>query len=253
MNKLLIPLLLLFSVTAVAQPAHYTVANAHSHNDYEQPIPFYTAYKAGFGSIEADIFLVHSNLIVAHDLAELQKNRSIEEYYLKPLLDFVEKNNGHAYADTTKQLQMLIDIKTGATNTLDSFIVLLKKYPALINCSSIKWVITGNRPRDSLFISYPSFIWFDGLLFKDYSPQALQKIVMMSDDFKSYSLWKGDSTLSAAGLGKLSKAITKSHLVHKPVRLWDAPDTPNAWKQFMQLGVDYINTDHIEALEEYLK
>jgi alkaline phosphatase len=33
-----------------------TVSNAHSHNDYEQPIPFRMAYQAGFGSVEADIF-----------------------------------------------------------------------------------------------------------------------------------------------------------------------------------------------------
>src|SRR2546423_1818873 len=124
MNKLIISFLLLVCCNTFAQPTHYTVANAHSHNDYEQPIPFYTAYKAGFGSIEADVFLVHGNLIVAHDLAELKKNRSMEEYYLKPLTDFVEKNHGYAYADTAKQLQMLIDIKTGTTNTLDSFIAL---------------------------------------------------------------------------------------------------------------------------------
>jgi alkaline phosphatase len=37
---------------------HYTIANTHSHNDYEQPIPFWTAYNAQFGSIEADIFLI---------------------------------------------------------------------------------------------------------------------------------------------------------------------------------------------------
>jgi hypothetical protein len=31
---------------------HYTLANTHSHSDYEQPIPFRTAYNAQFGSID---------------------------------------------------------------------------------------------------------------------------------------------------------------------------------------------------------
>ena len=253
MQKLIIPLLLLASFGVTAQPVHYTTANAHSHNDYEQPVPFYTAYKAGFGSIEADIFLIRGNLIVAHDISELKKNRSIEEYYLKPLLDFVEANRGYPYADTSKHLQMLIDIKTAPVNTLDSFIAVLKKYPALISNPNLQWVITGNRPPDSTFASYPSFIWFDGLLFKDYGRQPLEKIVMMSDDFKSYSLWNGDGALPTADLDKIVKAIARCHALHKPVRFWDAPDTPNTWKQFMQLGVDFINTDRIEQLEEYLR
>ncbi len=41
----------------------YTIANTHSHNDYEQPIPFWTAYNAQFGSIEADVFLVDGRLV----------------------------------------------------------------------------------------------------------------------------------------------------------------------------------------------
>jgi hypothetical protein len=34
----------------------YTVANTHSHNDYEQHTLFWMAWQAQFGSIEADIF-----------------------------------------------------------------------------------------------------------------------------------------------------------------------------------------------------
>lgn len=246
--------MMLACFNAVAQPTHYGTANAHSHNDYEQTVPFYAAYNAGFGGIEADIFLIHGNLIVAHDMAEVQKNRSLEEYYLKPLQDFVEKNNGYAYADSTKQLQVLIDVKTGGVNTLDAFIAVLKKYPLLIDNKTIVWAISGNRPADSLWASYPPFIQFDGLLFKDnYSAEALQKIVMMSDDFKSYSSWRGEGELPAADLQKIRAAIARCHTLNKKVRFWDAPDIPNAWKQFMQLGVDYINTDHIPELANYLK
>ena len=35
-----------------SQPVIYKVSNAHSHNDYEQKVPFLTAYNEGFGSIE---------------------------------------------------------------------------------------------------------------------------------------------------------------------------------------------------------
>lgn len=49
--------LLFLSLVGIGQPNLYSTINAHSHNDYENPIPFHTAYDNTFGSIEADIFL----------------------------------------------------------------------------------------------------------------------------------------------------------------------------------------------------
>lgn len=45
----------LFTSSVIGQERIYTVANAHAHNDYKHPMPFRTAYLAGFGSIEVDI------------------------------------------------------------------------------------------------------------------------------------------------------------------------------------------------------
>jgi alkaline phosphatase len=39
---------------------------------------------------------------------------------------------------------------------------------------------------------------------------------------------------------------------HLPVRFWDAPDFPQGWQQLMRLRVDFINTDHIQQLVDYL-
>lgn len=237
---------------ATAQPKHYTTANAHSHNDYEQQQPFYAAYNAGFGSIEADIFVVKGKILVAHDIPELQKNRSLEDYYVKPLNELVQKNNGHAFADKNKHLQMMIDVKANALVALDSLVALLKRYPLLSNNKTIQWVISGGRPAESAFSTYPSFIWFDGLPGKTYAAASLEKIPMISDDFENYSHWKGEGALPAEDEAKLTDVIAKCHAMHKKMRLWDAPDNPAAWQQLMKLGVDYINTDKIEELHQYL-
>jgi alkaline phosphatase len=47
--------------------------------------------------------------------------------------------------------------------------------------------------------------------------------------------------------------IGKAHRLHKKIRFWDAPDSQPAWKTFMDLQVDYINTDHIQQLADFLK
>lgn len=231
----------------------YTVANTHSHNDYEQPTPFWMAYQEQFGSIEADIFWLNGQLIVAHSLRETQAGRTLEEYYIKPLQSCLLKNGGHPFADTSRQLQMMIDIKTDSIATLNALIELLKKYPAVINTPFVKWVISGNRPTPSLFTSYPSFIWFDGVLHSNYSKEELSRVAMLSDDLRHYTRWDGQTEVPAADWKTLQEAVSHSHSLGIPVRFWDAPDFPHAWDQLIHLQVDYINTDHIAQLAAYLK
>ena len=235
-----------------AQPLHYTVANTHSHNDYEQPTPFWMAWQNQFGSIEADIWLVGGKVLIGHNREELKAGRTLEEYYIKPLEACIEKNNGHPYTDTSRRLQMLIDVKEDSVAALAALVALLDKYPALEHCSSLQWVISGNRPDAAQYTSYPAFIAFDGVLHAQYTPEALSRIVMMSDDLRYYTRWDSRAGIPDTDLSALKAAITHSHTLHLPVRLWDAPDFPVAWRQLMQLQVDYLNTDHIADLAAYL-
>ena len=53
-------------LAAGAAPAVVPLERAHSHNDYSRPRPLLDALDAGFCSVEADIFLVDGELLVAH-------------------------------------------------------------------------------------------------------------------------------------------------------------------------------------------
>ena len=249
----MIILLLLPLSGILAQPSHYTAANVHSHNDYEQKVPFWLAYNEGFGSIEADIFLVEGELIVAHSEKEIPLHRTLTAYYLDPLSACVKKNGGHPFPNPAASLQLLIDIKSDSIRTLDALVKTLGNYPGLTGNPAIRFVISGNRPAASLFTRYPSFIWFDGVLSRQYSPAAMEKIALLSDDFKAFSQWNGKGIVPAEEWAALTAAVQKAHDQHKTVRFWDAPDFINAWYQFMHLGVDYINTDSIAALSSFLK
>ena len=236
-----------------AQPGVYTASNAHSHNDYEQKTPFWLAYNEGFGSIEADIFLRQDSLVVAHNERELALQRTLEAWYLEPLRQSVRKNGGRPFANGAAPLQVLIDLKTDSIRTLARLVEVLGKYPDLTGNPNIKFVITGNRPASSLWPGYPSWIWFDGVLSEQYSQAALNKVVMLSDDFKSFSKWNGKGIIPADEWAALQTAVKKAHQWKKTVRFWDAPDFINAWYQFMHLEVDYINTDNIRELSAFLR
>ena len=147
---------------------------------------------------------------------------------------------------------MLIDIKTDSIHTLNALIEILRQIPSLSKNNTIKWVITGNRPSPWLFSHYPAFIFFDGVLSKEYAADALSKIVMMSADFRKYSSWRGNGEMPPPDYTAVMLQITKAHQLHKPVRFWDAPDTKNSWIEFEHLGVDFINTDRIRELADFL-
>jgi len=51
---------------------------------------------------------------------------------------------------------------------------------------------------------------------------------------------------------RLQHVIDSVHGLNKKIRFWNAPDDINAWETFMSMGVNFINTDHIVKLSEYL-
>lgn len=253
--KTLLLCLLFPCMHVFAQPAVYTTANAHSHNDYQQSAPFYSAYNLQYGSIEVDVYLsVNDNeLYVARTSKDVAQNRKFENEYLGPLADIIQKNAGHVYGDTARKLVLMLDVKTDAVGTINKLIDLFMKYPAVTRCASLTILVTGSKPPHTTYSSYPSFLWFDGLLSVNYSKETLSRIAVLNDNFINYSKWKGREEMSPNDWEKLKKIVNKGHALGKKIRLWNTPDFIEGWHKLIELGVDYINTDSIKALAEYLK
>ena len=248
MKKLFI--LCLISFWAKAQ---YTTANAHSHNDYLQALPFGLAYNALFGSVEADLFLVNDSIFVAHESRAIKPGETFEAIYLRPLLEACRNHNGSIYADKTRKLQLLLDLKTGYEATLPALIRLLEPYRAYFYPEgTVKVVISGNTPEPGSFADYPDYIFFDGRPEINYTDTQLKKIGLISQSFRNYSRWDGRGLPVEEERQLLLGVVRKAHSSGKPVRFWATPDLPDAWKFLMSMGVDYINTDSIQALEKYL-
>ena len=256
MTKLIITLLL-FLGSLVSLKAQYTTLNAHSHNDYEQKSPFFTAYNAHFGSIEADIWAVNGVLYVAHDSADIKPSRTLESLYLQPIVKLFRQNGGKAWKNHASTFQLLIDLKTGTEPTLSLLVKLLGKYPDVFGLNANKIgvpvVITGNRPNPSDFEQYPLNISFDGHLDLRYDNSQLKRVALFSEDLEVFTLWKGKTSIPQKEEKRLTQIIDSVHGLNKKIRFWDAPDTPDSWKTLMNLKVDYLNTDHIQQLETYLQ
>jgi alkaline phosphatase len=256
MRKFLFSILLFFSLLISAE-AQYSSLNAHSHNDYEQSTPFFIAYYAHFGSIEADIWAVDGNLFVAHDKADIKSGRTLDSLYIQPIVRLFRSNGGKAWSDYLSTFQLMIDLKTEVEPTLSLLVELLKKYPEVfdpgVNNNAIRIVITGNRPEPSDFRNYPGFIFFDGNVNRKYDDQQLKRIALYSENLRSFTSWNGKDVIQEKEENKLRQIIDSVHGLNRKIRFWNAPDTKDAWKTLMDLKVDFINTDHIQELANYLK
>jgi alkaline phosphatase len=256
MKKLLLAALVFIGWLSVVN-AQYTTLNAHSHNDYEQKSPFFLAYNARFGSIEADIWAIDGELFVAHDRNKVSAERTIESLYILPIVKLFKENGGKPWKDSHATFQLLIDLKTGVEPTLPLLVNKLAKYPDVfdpaVNPHAVRITITGNRPGPDKFRDYPSFIFFDGGLKTRYEPEQLKRVGLYSENLAALTSWRGTQPVPVIEQKRLTQLIDSVHGLHKKIRFWNAPDTPDAWKTLMGLKVDYINTDHIPELEAYLK
>jgi alkaline phosphatase len=236
--------------------AQYTTLNAHSHNDYANDIPFWLAYINHFGSIEADIWAVNGDLFVSHNINDIMPERTLDALYIQPVVKLVRHNKGKAWNDHPSTFQIMIDLKTTVEPALSLLIEKLKKYPDVfdprVNENAVRIVITGNRPDPEQFSDYPDFIFFDGNVNRKYNELQLKRIALYGENLKQFTTWNGEGNIIETERIRLQSVIDSVHSLHKKIRFWNAPDNINAWEIFMKLKTDYINTDHIYELSDYL-
>lgn len=233
-----------------AQVKKYTSSNAHAHNDYEHPVPFYTAYNAGFGSIEADVFPVNGTLVVAHSKSDIRAQRTLKALYLEPLLKELS-------ADTSLRVKLLVDIKEDHKVVLPLLVQELEPLKQYLSTEQapnrLTILISGTRPPPAEYKNYPEFILFDNDLSLSHLPNEWNRVGLVSLPFTKLSAWKGEGDISRKDKKAVRHIIDSVHSAGKPIRFWAAPDMETSWKLQMKLHADLIGTDKIDELSRFLQ
>jgi hypothetical protein len=81
-------------------------------------------------------------------------------------------------------------------------------------------------------------------------PGSLMPVI--SDNYGNFLSWSGAGKINDSELKRLDEFIRKAHAENKKVRLWGGPDKPEVWGFLLEKGVDFINTDKLENLAEFL-
>lgn len=232
----------------------------HSHNDYFRDTPFFEAYNQRVGSIECDMYLVDGVFLVGHDADKLKSENTFEALYLDPVVGVFRKNGGCAWSsDPDNPLQLMIDVKSrDKKGFMNALVERLDRYPEVfdpaVNPRACKVLITGYFPHEEGCGAYPSYIYYDyGNTADNLNEEHLSHVLMFSPCFRTFSKWNGKGPIPEKEKELIREQVSRAHAVGKLIRFWAVPDTPLAWNTLLDLGVDYVNTDHVIDCSTYFK
>ena len=260
------------SGTAGAAPAHEapretTVVHqrAHAHNDYEHARPLHDALDHGFTSVEADIWLVGGELLVAHDLEDVRPGRTLESLYLQPLTERVRRLRGSTYPGFDGTFQLLVDVKSAARPTYLALHRALQEHASVLTSyqggrvhhRAVEVVVSGNRDLELMRSQPKRYAAYDGRL-PDLArdlPAAL--VPLVSDNWTRNFTWQGVGPMPAAERERLHTIVEEAHAAGQRVRFWATPDQPGpardaVWEELLDAGVDHLNTDDLAGLDAFL-
>lgn len=245
------------SVMNAADPK--PLPQAHAHNDYEHARPLFDALDHGFCSVEADIWLTPDGLLVAHDKKDLKPGRTLESLYLEPLRERVKENGGHVYKDGPA-FWLLIDVKTEAEATYAALDKVLAKYADILSVTrngkiepkAVTVILSGSRAFDVIAKQPVRFVGIDGRPenLDDNPPAVLYPWI--SGNWQLFFKWNGEGSIPAAEKQKLDEMVTRAHEQRRKIRFWNTAEKPAMWKELLAAGVDYINTDKLDELQQFL-
>jgi hypothetical protein len=202
--------------------------NAFAHNDYCHERPLFDALGNGYTNIEADIFLEHDSLIIAHINPFYRNAKTLETLYLRPLSLIVKKNNGRVYPGYDEPVILMIDIKTGAANTYNALKPLLEKYRwmftnynhGLVTPGAITVVLSGHKPYKMIKSEDDRLAFIDeDLRQTDKDTTAVNVYQMSSCKYSKLLSWNGYGRMPTDQWARLKGYVTMAHRFHKKVRL----------------------------------
>jgi hypothetical protein len=233
--------------------------HAHAHNDYLHPRPLADALEHGFGSVEADIWLVEGRLLVAHDLTGVKPERTLQALYLDPLRERIVRNGGRVYPGGPP-CTLLIDVKSEARETYLALRDVLRGYtnllteftPTNVLTNALTVIVSGNRATDLLATETRRYAGIDGRLSELAANPSPQLVPLISDNWAMNFRWRGQGPLAGEERLKLRQFVDQAHAQGRRIRFWAAPDNPVGWRELRQAGVDLIGSDDLDGLRDWL-
>ncbi|KAK3308870.1 PLC-like phosphodiesterase [Chaetomium strumarium] len=251
----------------------------HSHNDYWRKVPLFSALYAGCTGVEADVWLRDGDLLVGHDTASLQVNRTFQTLYVNPLVEILTRQNpktkyyngtenGVFDTDPTQTLVLLVDLKTDGPETWPWVVKQLTPLRQMgwlsywenghFNERPITVVGTGNTPFDQI-LGGPNTTYRDAFFDAPLDKLENSPYNATNSYYTSVSFWDavgqvylGAGNPSEEQLEKIRGHLREAHRRGLKARYWQLPSWPihvrnRLWEVLVQEGIDMLNVDDLAA------
>ena len=247
----------LFCLGLAVQAQPKPLVAAHAHNDYAHQRPLFDALDCGFCSVEADIYLVDGQLLVAHDRKAVKPGRTLQSLYLDPLRERVKRNGGRVFPDGP-EFTLLIDLKADWKTIYPVLRGVLTNYADVLSTfrdgakqtNAITIILTGDRSREMFAGESTRYAAFDGDLSDLDSDASI--VAWISSQWGQTFQWRGQGEMPEGERAQLKDIVTRAHARGRRVRFWGAPDFVAFWRGLQEAGVDLINTDDLKGAQAFL-
>lgn len=233
---------------------------AYAHNDYENPRPLSEALEIGLRGIEADVFLVNGTLRLGHDRRKAASGRTLEEVYLQPLRDLVDRCG--TLTGDGRPFLVAIEIKEKSQPTYSALFELLTQYrPLFANPISgmsapVEVVLVGwHPPLRTLRLDTHGLV---RLQHRVLQPDAARPVAsdewvrLISVDYGKTMgrQWASQQrrTRWLATLREIKRATPK-----KLLRAHNVPADGTVYAALLDAGVDLIGTKDLRATRRLLQ
>ncbi|MEU6500032.1 phosphatidylinositol-specific phospholipase C/glycerophosphodiester phosphodiesterase family protein [Streptomyces californicus] len=258
------------TATAFAAPARpprpRPLRHAHAHNDYLHPRPLHDALAHGFTSVEADVFLVDGELLVAHEPATLDPARTLASLYLDPLAALVRAAHGSVHPHHRAPLQLLVDLKADGIAAYRELDRQLRRHSYVtryrhgrVRTGAVTVVISGDRAaRAPMEAQEDRLAFYDGRLDDLGTPAPATFAPLVSANWTQSFDWLGAGPFPRAERDRLRTLVATAHREGRRIRFWATPDLPGpereaVWTELLAAGVDHLNTDDLAGLKAFLR
>jgi hypothetical protein len=235
----------------------------HSHNDYTRDKALYSALSAGCISVEADVWIHGTKLVVGHTDPG-SNGPTFVNLYVNPLKRLIDERKAVFPTKPDQPLSLLVDFKNSGTDADKAWDQLvsdlqplrdagyLSHYDGSFNQGFITVVASGSAIKD-LSSSAPAPI--DKALSDATNPQraifvdaVIHKDMSHFDASNAYFASAKWSDAVPGGLpisGNAKTKLDEAHAKGFKVRYWDIPGR-ESWQEIVNAGVDRLNVDDLQ-------
>lgn len=240
---------------------------AFAHRDHAHVTPLDDALALGFPGIEVDVWLRDGVLLVGHDEDELSPSVTLAGAYLEPLAARVRDRT--LLPGWAGSFLLMVDVKTEARASYRALDALLRDHPSMLTSwhdghertGPVTVLVSGNRATGTIAGQRDRLAGYDGRL-PDLRRRWFRRldaslVPLVSADWEKVIRWDGTQRLSRRARRRLARLVSDAHQQGRKIRFWATPDhRGNAraavWALLCDVGVDYINTDDLTGLADFL-